>query len=132
MAVWRLPPFPTPAATNLTSTCSPISASTFASPSKAFSPAATSPDFPRCIQTFLTMASPFVAEITLFAGNFAPIHWAFCNGQLMSISQNTALFSLLGTTYGGDGKTTFALPDLQGRLPMHFGQGPGLSNRDLG
>src|SRR6478736_5724856 len=75
---------------------------------------------------------PFVGEIRLFAGTFAPKGWAFCNGQLMSISQNTALFSLLGTTYGGDGKTTFALPDLQGRLPMHFGQGPGLSNRDLG
>lgn len=64
--------------------------------------------------------------------NFAPRGWAFCNGQLLPISQNTALFSLLGTTYGGDGKSTFALPDLQGRAPMQWGQGPGLSYRDLG
>ncbi|MGH7266814.1 MAG: phage tail protein [Candidatus Rokuibacteriota bacterium] len=78
------------------------------------------------------MSDPFVAEIRIFAGNFAPTGWAFCNGQLMPISQNTALFSLLGTTYGGDGKSTFALPDLQGRAPMHPGQGPGLSLRDLG
>jgi microcystin-dependent protein len=78
------------------------------------------------------MASPFVAEIILFAGNFAPVGHAFCNGQLLPIAQNTALFSLLGTTYGGNGQTTFALPDLQGRLPMHFGQGPGLSDRALG
>jgi microcystin-dependent protein len=78
------------------------------------------------------MSDQFVAEIRIFAGNFAPIGWAFCNGQLMPISQNTALFSLLGTTYGGDGKSTFALPDLQGRAPMHPGQGPGLSLRDLG
>jgi microcystin-dependent protein len=78
------------------------------------------------------MASPFIAEITLFAGNFAPRGWAFCNGQLISIAQNTALFSLLGTTYGGNGTTTFGLPDLQGRLPMHPGTGPGLSNRVLG
>jgi microcystin-dependent protein len=75
---------------------------------------------------------PFVAEIRLFAGNFAPNGWAFCNGQLMSIAQNTALFSLLGTTYGGDGMSTFALPNLQGRAPMHPGQGPGLSLHDLG
>jgi len=75
---------------------------------------------------------PFVAEIRIFAGNFAPKGWAFCNGQLFPISQNTALFSLLGTTYGGDGKSTFALPNLQGCAPMQAGQGPGLSLRDLG
>lgn len=75
---------------------------------------------------------PFVAEIRIFAGNFAPRGWAFCNGQLLPISQNTALFSLLGTTYGGDGRVTFALPDLQGRAPMHPGQGPGLSFHNLG
>lgn len=74
----------------------------------------------------------FVAEIRIFSGNFAPKGWAFCNGQLLSISQNTALFSLLGTTYGGDGKTTFALPNLNGRVPIEAGQGPGLSIRDLG
>jgi len=78
------------------------------------------------------MSEPFVAEIRIFAGNFAPVGWAFCNGQLMPISQNTALFSLLGTTYGGDGKSTFALPDMQGRAPMHPGSGPGLTPRDLG
>jgi microcystin-dependent protein len=75
---------------------------------------------------------PFVAEIRVFPFNFAPKGWAFCNGQLLPISQNTALFSLLGTTYGGDGKSTFALPDLQGSAPMHPGQGPGLSLHDLG
>lgn len=78
------------------------------------------------------MSDPFVAEIRMFPGNFAPTGWAFCNGQLLPISQNTALFSLLGTTYGGNGKTTFALPDLQGRAPMHPGQGLGLSLHDLG
>jgi microcystin-dependent protein len=78
------------------------------------------------------MSSPFVAEIRIFAGNFAPTGWALCNGQLMPISQNTALFSLLGTTYGGDGKSNFALPNLQGSAPMQQGQGPGLSLRDLG
>ncbi|MFD0894871.1 phage tail protein [Luteolibacter ambystomatis] len=78
------------------------------------------------------MADPFVAEIRIFPFNFAPKGWAFCNGQLMPISQNTALFSLLGTTYGGDGKSTFALPDVQGNVPMHPGQGPGLSLHDLG
>jgi len=78
------------------------------------------------------MASPFVAEIRIFAGNFAPTGWALCDGQLMPISQNTALFSLLGTTYGGDGKSTFGLPNLQGQGPMFWGQGPGLSNRDIG
>ena len=78
------------------------------------------------------MADPFVAEIRIFPFNFAPIGWAFCDGQLMPISQNTALFSLLGTTYGGNGTSTFALPDLQGAAPMHPGQGPGLSLHDLG
>lgn len=75
---------------------------------------------------------PFVAEIRMFPGNFAPTGWALCNGQILPISQNTALFSLLGTTYGGDGKTTFALPDLQDRAPMHPGTGPGLTPRVLG
>jgi microcystin-dependent protein len=78
------------------------------------------------------MADPFVAEIRIFPFNFAPKGWAFCAGQLLPISQNTALFSLLGTTYGGDGKSTFALPDLQGNAAMHPGQGQGLSLRDLG
>lgn len=78
------------------------------------------------------MADPFVAEIRIFPFSFAPKGWAFCSGQLMPISQNTALFSLLGTTYGGDGKSTFALPDMEGRVPMHPGQGPGLSLYDLG
>jgi microcystin-dependent protein len=78
------------------------------------------------------MADPFVAEIRIFAGNFAPKGWAFCDGQLLPLSQNTALFSLLGTTYGGNGKSNFALPDLQGRAPMQPGQGPGLSLHDLG
>lgn len=78
------------------------------------------------------MADPFVAEIRIFPFTFAPKGWAFCNGQLLPISQNTALFALLGTTYGGDGKSTFALPDLQGSAPMHPGQGPGLSLHDLG
>ena len=78
------------------------------------------------------MSSPFLSEIKIFAGNFAPVGWAQCNGQLMAISQNTALFSLLGTTYGGDGKTNFALPDLQGRVPMNFGQGPGLTDVFIG
>jgi microcystin-dependent protein len=75
---------------------------------------------------------PFVAEIRIFPFNFAPKGWAWCDGQILPISQNTALFSLLGTTYGGDGKSNFALPDLQGRAPMHPGQGPGLSLHDLG
>lgn len=78
------------------------------------------------------MSDPFVAEIRLGGFNFAPKGWAFCDGRLLPISQNTALFSLLGTAYGGDGKSSFALPDLQGRMPMHPGQGPGLSPRDLG
>ena len=78
------------------------------------------------------MSNQFVAEIRLFAGNFAPTGWALCNGQILPISQNTALFSLLGTTYGGDGKSTFALPNLQGSAPLQQGQGQGLSLRDLG
>src|SRR5438552_16423826 len=78
------------------------------------------------------MADPFVAEIRIFPFNFAPKGWAFCNGQLLHLSQNTALFSLLGTTYGGDGKSNFALPNMQGNAPMHPGQGPGLSLHDLG
>jgi len=78
------------------------------------------------------MADPFVAEIRVFPFSFAPTGWAFCDGQLIPISQNTALFSLLGTTYGGDGKSTFALPNMQGNVPLHWGQGPGLSLYDLG
>jgi len=78
------------------------------------------------------MADPFVAEIRIFPFNFAPRGWAWCDGQLLPLSQNTALFSLLGTTYGGNGKSNFALPDLQGSAPMHPGQGPGLSLHDLG
>ena len=78
------------------------------------------------------MSEPFTAEIRIFAGNFAPRGWAFCNGQLLPISQNTALFSLIGTTYGGDGRTTTALPNLKGRVPMHPGRGPGLTSRRLG
>jgi microcystin-dependent protein len=78
------------------------------------------------------MSDQFVAEIRIFAGSFAPRGWAFCNGQVLPLSQNTALFSLLGFTYGGNGQTTFALPDLRGRAPLHAGQGSGLSQRDLG
>lgn len=78
------------------------------------------------------MAEPFIAEIRIFPFNFAPQGWAFCDGQLLPIAQNTALFSLVGTFYGGDGETTFGLPNLQGRLPMHPGHGPGLSARSLG
>ncbi len=77
-------------------------------------------------------SEPFIAEIRIFAGNFAPRGWAFCNGQLLPIAQNTALFSLIGTTYGGDGRTTTALPNLQGRFTMHNGRGPGLTSRRLG
>ena len=78
------------------------------------------------------MSDAFIGQIMIFAGNFAPRNWAFCDGQLLSISQNTALFSILGTTYGGDGRVTFGLPDLRGRVPVHPGQGPGLSNVTLG
>jgi microcystin-dependent protein len=78
------------------------------------------------------MSEPFLGQITMFAGNFNPRGWAFCDGQLLPISQYSALFSLLGTTYGGDGRTTFGLPDLRGRVPMHAGSGPGLTPRPLG
>ncbi len=78
------------------------------------------------------MSEPFVGEVRMFAGNFAPRGWAFCDGQLLAVSQNDALFSLLGTIYGGDGRTTFGLPDLRGRIPIHAGSGPGLSPRRLG
>jgi microcystin-dependent protein len=78
------------------------------------------------------MSEPFLGEIIMFAGNFAPRSWAFCQGQLLAISQNTALFAILGTTYGGNGQTTFALPDFRGRVPVGQGQGPGLSSYTLG
>ena len=78
------------------------------------------------------MSEPFIAEIKIWAGNFAPRGYASCNGQLLPIAQNTALFSLIGTTYGGDGRTTTGLPNLQGRVPMHPGHGPGLTSRRLG
>ena len=87
---------------------------------------------PRAARAAIQGTSPFVGEIQMFAGNFAPTGWALCNGQLLSIASNTALFSLLGTTYGGNGTTTFGLPDLRGRVPIHPGQGPGLSARSLG
>src|SRR5213595_2698421 len=78
------------------------------------------------------MATPYIAAILLFAGNFAPRGWAFCQGQILSIAQNTALFSLLGTTYGGNGQTTFALPDFRNNMPIFWGQGPGLSDYVIG
>lgn len=78
------------------------------------------------------MSNPYVGEIRLFAGNFAPAGWMLCQGQLLSIAENEVLFQLIGTTYGGDGQSTFALPDLRGRVPVHQGQGPGLSPRTLG
>lgn len=78
------------------------------------------------------MSEPFVGEIRMFAGNFAPRGWAFCDGQLLAVSSNDVLFSLLGTIYGGDGRTTFGLPDMRGRIPLHAGTGPGLSARTLG
>jgi microcystin-dependent protein len=78
------------------------------------------------------MAEPFIGQIQSFGFNFAPRNWALCNGQILSIAQNTALFSLLGTMYGGNGQTTFALPDLRGRTSLHFGQGPGLTSRVQG
>lgn len=78
------------------------------------------------------MSEPFVGEIRMFAGNFAPRGWAYCDGQLLAVSSNDALFSLLGTIYGGDGRTTFGIPDLRGRIPIHAGDGPGLSPRRLG
>ncbi|MCU1265472.1 MAG: phage Tail Collar domain protein [Acidobacteria bacterium] len=78
------------------------------------------------------MSQPYVGEIRMFGGNFAPAGWAFCQGQLMPISENDVLFQLIGTTYGGDGQETFALPDLQGRVPIHQGQGSGLQNYQIG
>lgn len=78
------------------------------------------------------MSQPYVGEIRMFGGNFAPAGWEFCNGQLISISENETLFNLIGTTYGGDGQSTFGLPDLRGRLPIHMGQGPGLSPHTIG
>ena len=78
------------------------------------------------------MSEPYIGEIRMFGGNFAPKGWAFCDGTLMSVSENQALFSLLGTVYGGDGRTTFGLPDLRGRIPIHAGSGPGLTTRNLG
>lgn len=78
------------------------------------------------------MSTPYIGEIRMFGGNFAIRGWALCHGQLLAISQNDALFALIGTTYGGDGQTTFAVPDLRGRVPLHMGQGPGLSNRTIG
>jgi microcystin-dependent protein len=80
----------------------------------------------------INMSEPFLGMIAIYGFNFAPRGWAMCNGQILPIAQNTALFSLLGTTYGGNGQTTFALPNLQSRVPIHFGQGPGLSSYDLG
>jgi microcystin-dependent protein len=84
------------------------------------------------LKEHIAMSEPFLGEIKMFGGNFAPRGWALCNGQILSIAQNTALFSLLGTTYGGNGQTTFALPNLQSRIPIAPGQGPGLTNYDLG
>lgn len=78
------------------------------------------------------MSDPYVGEIRLFAGNFAPVGWALCQGQLVAIAENDTLYNLIGTTYGGDGQSTFALPDLRGRVPVHQGQGPGLSPRTMG
>ena len=80
----------------------------------------------------MPLSNPTLGEITMFAGNFAPRNWALCDGQLLPISSNSALFSILGTTYGGDGRTTFALPDLRSRASVHAGNGPGLSPRSLG
>ncbi|RAK63264.1 phage tail protein [Hymenobacter edaphi] len=77
-------------------------------------------------------SSPYIGEIAIFAGNFAPAGWAFCDGSLLPISENDALYALIGTTYGGDGQDTFALPDLRGRAPMHSGAGPGLTSRSVG
>jgi len=78
------------------------------------------------------MSEPFIGEVRMFAGTFAPSNWAFCDGQLLAISQNQSLFSLLGTIYGGDGRVSFALPEMRGRLPVHQGKGPGLTNRNIG
>src|SRR3954463_3889063 len=116
-------PFRPWAAVSRTKICSPISASISSSRCSGFSRRRLKED---------VMADPFVAEIRIFPFSFAPKGWAFCDGQILPLSQNTALFSLLGTTYGGDGKSTFALPDLQGRAPLQPGQGQGLSLYDLG
>ncbi len=78
------------------------------------------------------MSQPYVGEIRMFGGNFAPVGWAFCSGQILPISENDTLFQLIGTTYGGDGEETFGLPDLRGRVPIHQGTGPGLSNYVVG
>ena len=78
------------------------------------------------------MSTPFIGEVRIFGGNFAPVGWALCDGQLLLIAQYDALFALIGTTYGGDGVTTFALPDLRGRVPLHNGAGPGLSSHPIG
>lgn len=78
------------------------------------------------------MATPFIGEIRMFAGTFAPSGWAFCNGQIINVRDNEALFSVIGTIYGGDGRTTFGLPDLRGRIPVHKGSGPGLTSRQIG
>ena len=78
------------------------------------------------------MSEPFIGQITMFGGNFAPRGWALCDGQLLTISTHSILFSILGTTYGGDGRTTFGLPDMRGRVPMHFGTGTGLTTRNIG
>lgn len=78
------------------------------------------------------MSQPFVGEIRMFGGNFAPAGWQFCDGALLSINENEVLFALIGTTYGGDGQSTFGVPDLRGRVPQHMGQGAGLSNRVIG
>ncbi len=80
----------------------------------------------------MSASQPYIGEIAMFAGSFAPTGWALCNGQLLSIADNSALFTIIGTTYGGNGQTTFALPDLRSRAPVHAGQGPGLSNRIQG
>ena len=85
-----------------------------------------------CLSNSVNAQDPFIGEIVMFGGNFAPRGWAMCDGQILQISQHTALFSLLGTTYGGDGRVTFALPDLRGRAPIHAGTGPGLSTWRLG
>src|SRR5215510_9239058 len=120
---WHRPRLRRPAAANHIRTSSRISASISSSRCSGSS---------RARPEESAVADPFVAEIRIFPFNFAPKGWAWCDGQLLPLSQNTALFSLLGTTYGGNGKSNFALPDLQGRAPMHPGQGPGLSLHDLG
>src|SRR5438445_2136406 len=114
-----------PEAASRMRTCRLIWRSTSSLPFRGYSPRKTKGEG-------TAMSDQFVAEIRIFPFNFAPKGWALCDGQLLPISQNTALFSLLGTTYGGDGKSTFALPDMQGNTPMQQGQGPGLSLRDLG